>query len=129
MPSTLSEAKFWSTMDPSPVIFYDKKNDAHLACWNGLLMTHKQALVIASSIFYNIWPSPKMKASIFEEFKRLYYSNAFGTKSWDTVERGADNHFKYLHVKIFQHFKDKLENKYEMQDVLKWFDKKELQHD
>jgi hypothetical protein len=122
MLSTLSEAKFWSTMDPKPAMYYDQKHNAYIVSWNGLLMTHKQALVIASSIFFNVWPSPKMRTSVFEEFKKLFYSNAFGTKSWKAVEFGPDGHFKYLHSKIYEHYKAKLEDKnIPPQEVLLWF--------
>lgn len=129
-PLTLNEALVWSTLDPRPVIFYDKKNDTYLAAWNGTLMTHKQALLIASSIFFDIWPSPKMKSSAFNEFKQLYYSNAFGITPWGTITSNPNHHFSILHLKIYQHFEEKLKSlPISPSEVLSWFSLSEKQYD
>jgi len=107
-----------SMLGPRPVIFYDAKVDTYLCFWQGFIMTHKQALVIASFFYLNIYPTPKVKNEIFAEFKKLQYSADLGGAICDPLNWNPDGHFNYM-VKFLEVNAKKMT--VSPKEVIKWF--------
>jgi hypothetical protein len=115
----------WSCISNRPVIVHLKSHDTEIAYWHGVVMTKRQALAIAGSIYLNHWVSDKAKDAMWDEFKKLYYSNAFQSSGdWEVALESVDGgriHFRSLTNKIKRlHEKIKLESPYEM---FSWFTK------
>lgn len=69
---THSEARAWSLLGPSPVLFYIKQADAYGVAWNGVYMGHKQAIQLAGFGAFKLAPTPKAKNISLNEFLKLY---------------------------------------------------------
>lgn len=109
----------WSLLDPKPVLLYLPKVDEYIVYWNGNVMPHTMALSMTME-FFGIYPTPEMKNALEDTYRRIYYTNGFGTRAWDSkVESGPVYH--YLKRIMLDHLKKVLENK-DAKDVLKWFD-------
>ena len=122
--TTMQHSKYhgWSLLDPRPVCYYDKNSNAYLAVWNGIYMTRNQAMMIASEKFLGVWATPTMKSRAWKEFKRAYYSGAFGHREWDgTLERlnTGSGHYTFLSKVMREHLM-KMKD-YKQVDVLTWF--------
>mgnify|MGYP006292598023 CR=1 FL=1 len=109
----------WSMLDPRPVLLYVDNVDDYIVYWNGIVMPHSMALCMAMEHF-GIYSTPEMKTALEKNYKRLYYSNAFGTRAWD---RKVENSpvFPYLKRLMADHLKKLVEGK-DAKDVLGWFD-------
>ena len=111
----------WSLLDPRPVLKYVDFLDEYIVYWNGVVMPHTVALNIAMESF-NVFPTPKMKATMHSTYKRIYYSNGFGSMphEWnDAISTGRV--YNYIKSLMFAHL-DKTIDKYSPQEVLGWFD-------
>ena len=110
----------WSLLDPRPCLLYIEKSDGYIVYWNGIVMPHKMALAMAMEITSGLYPTPEMKTAMEKDYERLYYSNAFDTRAWDSkVENGLL--YPYLKRIMLEHLKKTLEGK-EANEVLSWFD-------
>jgi hypothetical protein len=111
----------WSLLDPKPVLLYLKKHDEYIVYWNGIAMTHGQALCMAMESSASIYATPEMKMSLQKTFEKLYYANAFGTRSWDSrISSGGfvyESQKRWMQDHLNKHVKDKAAS-----EVLGWFD-------
>ena len=108
----------WSAIDPRPVIVYVAESDDYLVYWNGIAMTHSMALCMVME-YFGIFPTPEMKSALEKNYKRLYYSNAFATRAWDTkIENGSI--YPYLKRIMAEHLNKLIERK-NPKEILGWF--------
>jgi hypothetical protein len=112
----------WSLLDPKPVLLYLKKHDEYIVYWNGIAMTHGQALMMAME-FCGIYATPEMKLAMQNTFEKLYYAGAFNTRAWDTRIASYDPVYtsqkKWMQEHLVKMCKDK-----DPKEVLGWFDYK-----
>lgn len=112
----------WSLLDPKPVIVYLKKHDEYIVYWNGIAMTHSQALSMSME-FCGIYATPEMKMSMQKTYEKLYYAGAFNTRSWDDIVSRSEPVFtaqkKWMKDHLVKVCKDK-----DPREVLGWFDYK-----
>lgn len=109
----------WSLLDPKPVLLYLPKHDDYIVYWNGIAMTHGQALSMTME-FIGIWPTPEMKTAMRKTYERLYYAGAFETRAWDRMVEGGDIYGSlknWMKEHLVLHVKDK-----DPKELLKWFD-------
>ena len=109
----------WSMLDPRPVLLYVKSVDDYIVYWNGIVMPHSMALCMAME-HIGIYATPEMKTAIEKTYERLYYSNAFNTRAWDSRVSSSPV-FPYLKRLMAEHIKKVVEGK-EAKDILGWFD-------
>jgi cobalamin biosynthesis Co2+ chelatase CbiK len=108
----------WSLLDPKPVLLYLPKVDEYIVYWNGVVMPHTMALCMTME-FFGIYPTPEMKAALEADYRKIYHSNGFDTRAWDSrVENGSV--YSFLKRIMAEHLKKVLENK-EAKDALNWF--------
>ena len=108
----------WSLLDPKPVLCYLKEHDDYLVYWNGIVMTHSQALNMAME-FFGMFPTPEMKTAMQENYARLYYAGAMGTRAWDTMVNEGEIYSrqkKWMRDHLVAHVKNAT-----AKDVLSWF--------
>ena len=110
----------WSLLDPKPVLFYVSKSDDYIVYWNGIVMPHSMALCMAMEQACGIYPTPEMKTVLEQGYERLYYSNAFDTRAWDSKVEGSPL-YPYLKRIMQDHLKKVIEDK-DPKEVLSWFD-------
>jgi len=117
-----SKLKAWSLIDPKPVLYYVVNSDDYIVYWNGIVMPHKMALCIAMYKF-GMTTTPTMKLALLENYKKLYYANAFNTRAWDDMVRDdtGSNILNYLSKIMHDHITVAVENKTGA-EVLSWFD-------
>jgi len=109
----------WSLLDPRPVLYYVDHVDDYIVYWNGIVMPHTMALCMTME-YLGIFPTPEMKISLEKTYTRLYYSNAFDTRAWDTkVENG--HLYPYLKRIMAEHVKTLIEDR-DPREILGWFD-------
>ena len=60
--------KTWSLLDPKPVLKYLQHHDEYIVYWNGMAMTHSQALSLAMEKL-GIYPTPEMKSAMQDTFE------------------------------------------------------------
>ena len=108
-----------------PVLFYERKVDLCLCFWNGILMTQKQGLLVASEIFFDIYPTPKMKEEVFKEFSLLQYLADLGGGICDPKCYTASSHYNYLFKKVKPEA-HKIKKNVSGYEVLQWFNTKEI---
>lgn len=111
----------WSLLDPKPVLMYINNCDNYIVYWNGIVMPHTMALCMAMEHACGIYPTPEMKASLEKDYERLYYSNAFDTRAWDSKVQSGSPLYSYLKRIMTEHIKTLVENK-PPNEVLSWFD-------
>lgn len=125
----------WSKLDPKPIMLYLKKLDEYIVYWVGVGMSRKHGIMLASSLYFNIWPNPKMKLEAWKEFKKIYYSNGFDTRDWDATLRSlspgaseqsqATAHYNYIkhHVTLNIYKKEGglMYNPDDPRELLNWF--------
>ena len=109
----------WSLLDPKPVLLYLAKHDEYIVYWNGVAMTHAQALCMTMETC-GIYATPEMKISLLNTYERLYYANAFQTRAWDTVVKES-NVYDFQKKCMRDHLKRVCEN-VDVKDILGWFD-------
>lgn len=113
----------WSLLDPKPVLMYINNCDNYIVYWNGVVMPHTMALCMAMEHACGIYPTPEMKTCLERDYQRLYYSNAFDTRAWDSKVQGGGPLYSYLKRIMADHIKNLIENK-PPNEVLSWFDYK-----
>jgi hypothetical protein len=111
----------WSLLDPRPVLLYVDSVDDYIVYWNGIAMTHSMALCMAME-HIGIYATPEMKTALEKNYERLYYSNAFNTRAWDSKVSSSPV-FPYLKRLMAEHIKKVVEGK-DAKDILGWFDYK-----
>jgi len=120
--------KAWSLLDPKPVPIYLQHQDDFIVYWNGIVMPHRMALVLAMEHF-GIYPTPEVKTALRKNYERLYYSGAFQTRAWDQmVSNSGSEIISYLRRKMQDHLSKTLENR-TAQEVFAWFDYKRARHE
>jgi hypothetical protein len=108
----------WSLLDPKPMLIYLDYHDDYIVVWNGVVMPHIMALCMAMELF-GIFPTPEMKTAMESNYRKLYYANAFDTRSWDS-QVTSNELYHYLKRIMGKHLIKTLENK-KPQEVLSWF--------
>ena len=117
-PLPASSELSWSLLDPRPVLKYIEECDEYIVYWNGAVMPHLMALNLAMEEF-GIYPSPSMKLNLTNNYKKIYYSDGFGTRAWDNIA-ATGNPYNYLKRYMYDHIHNTIE-KYAKSDVLGWF--------
>ena len=113
----------WSLISPLPVMVFLPKHDDYIVYWNGAVMPHLLAMNLAMKNF-GIFPSPSVRTAIEENYKKLYYADAFGNRQWDTfLDSEGYSVFRYMNSVMHRHIHTTLENKTPM-EVLDWFNYK-----
>ena len=112
----------WSILDAKPVLVYLPKYDEYIVYWNGIVMTHAQALCLAMEISSGVYCTPQMKTCLQQTFEKLYYCGAFNTRDWDEAIN-AQAAYDYQKHKLTLHIKN-LVRELESKEVLAWFDLK-----
>lgn len=108
----------WSRIDPRPVMLYIPDSDDYVVYWNGIAMTHSMALCMAME-HLGIYTTPEMKLALEKSYRRLYYSNAFDTRAWDSkVENGLI--YPYLKRIMAEHLNKTVEGR-DPKEILGWF--------
>ena len=111
----------WSLLDSKPVLLYLKKHDEYIVYWNGIAMTHGQALCMAME-YCGIYATPEMKTALRKTYERLYYAGAFNTRAWDRQVDGGDifgSQKNWMREHLVAHVKDR-----DPKEVLSWFNYK-----
>jgi hypothetical protein len=109
----------WSLLDPKPVLMYLHNLDEYIVYWNGIVMPHAMALSIAME-GVGIYPTPEMKDCLEKNYRKIYYSNGFDTRAWDSqISKGFV--YSYLKRVMHEHVSSITENK-PAQEILGWFD-------
>ena len=123
-----NSAKMWSLLNPIPLTYYSTKADVHITWWNGIVTTHKTAMMVAGNFYFKLGITPKMKDEGFAEFRKAYHSGAFGTGlNWNVEGYTPASYFNYIAHRLAPHIKDKLPvDKFANcpATVLQWFDKR-----
>ena len=109
----------WSLLDPKPVLLYLLKHDDYIVYWNGIAMTHGQALCMSME-YIGIYATPEMKTALRRTYEKLYYAGAFNTRSWDRMVEGGDI-FGSLKNWMKEHLALHVKGK-DPKEILKWFD-------
>lgn len=112
----------WSLLDSKPVIVYLKKHDEYIVYWNGIAMTHGQALMMAME-YRGIYPTPEMKTAMRNAFEKLYYAGAFNTRSWDRLVESSESVYPMQKRWMKEHL-DKVVKDKDPKEVFGWFDYK-----
>jgi hypothetical protein len=119
---SFEKAKFWSTLDPKPVLVYLPKHHDYIVAWNNILMPHKMALVIGMTLS-GIFPTPEMKRCLNVNYRQLYYANAFQTNgAWDNIVEDRGDMYTVVAKMMDAHMKTLHEKGYSGKEVLGWFD-------
>ncbi len=110
----------WSLIDPKPVLLYLSNVDEYIVYWNGMVMPHTMAMNIALE-YYGIYATPEMKTAMEQNYKKIYYSNGFGTRAWDL--RVAESPLYPYIKRIMKDHLDRTigEGGREISEVLGWF--------
>lgn len=111
----------WSLLDPKPVLLYLPKHDEYIVYWNGIAMTHSQALCMAMEFSAKIYATPEMKTAMQKTFERLYYAGAFLTRKWDSRLQTGGMVYESQKRWMLDHLKKHLAD-IETKEVLGWFD-------
>lgn len=110
--------KSWSMVDPKPVMTYVSSSDDYIVYWNGVVMPHSMALCLAMEHF-GIFATPEMKYCMEQQFRDLYYANAFQRRDWDE-KVASGNLYSTVRRLIQDHLNCCMEGK-KAKDVLGWF--------
>ena len=116
----------WSMLDPRPVLLYLSNLDEYIVYWNGVVMPHSMALCIAMECC-GIYATPEMKTAMEKNYERIYYSNGFETRAWDTKVASGPV-FNFLKRIMAEHVKKVTDGK-DPKDILAWFDYKKARSD
>jgi hypothetical protein len=119
----------WSILSPTPVCVRDEITDIDICFWNGVPLTKSYALLIFSSIWMNIKPSPAQIEHANDEYIRAVNTNAFGHGPKDTSKiyqsfgdyKSTFSYLIYLVKGNDEKFFDKLCESYTAKDALVWF--------
>jgi len=116
----------WSRLSPTPAVAYHRHSHSTIVYWNGVGMVRESALILVSSQWGMLWPSPKMKHRAYAEFLRAYSLGAFGTANWDNYidNRSGEEYHSYLvkwMTKDHPELMTELMSSYIIQEALEWF--------
>ena len=124
---TQSEAVLLSLLGPRPVFWYNDKHDVVLCAWNGIIMTQKHALMLASEMFWSQGPTPEMKRVADKDFYTLYHSGAFeNSNNWNavvenTISNIPGNSLHNYYRRKLEPFIQKNLSSEKPETVFKWF--------
>lgn len=110
----------WSLLDHKPVLLYLQKHDEYIVYWNGIAMTHSQALSMAME-YCGIYATPEMKMSMQNTYEKLYYAGAFETRAWDRQVGSSEPVFSAQKKWMKDHLEKVIRDK-DPKEVLGWFD-------
>ncbi len=117
----LRSEQSWSLLDPKPVLLYLPNLDEYIVYWNGLATTHIMALNLAME-HYGIYPTPEMKTSMEQNYRKIYYANGFDTRAWD-LKVAESPIYPYIKRILNNHVKDlTVDKQRDISEVLSWFD-------
>lgn len=117
----MSAEKSWSLIDSRPVLKYVPQCDDYIVYWNGIVMPHKMALCLAGRLI-GVYPTPEMKIVMQENYRKLYYANAFNSLGkWDHL---VENRQMYQVVEnhMMNHLNELQQQNIPGAEVLGWFD-------
>jgi hypothetical protein len=118
----------WSLIDPLPIVFFNNEVQEFLVAWNGIQLIPEHALIVATNYYWKVLPTPEMKRTADEKFKKLYYLGAFsesGNLGWDQIiqERSTDYSMTSFYTYYLNpHLYKKLSH-IEAPEVFNWFSK------
>lgn len=111
----------WSLIDPKPVILYLSNLDEYIVYWNGVATTHSMAMNAAME-YYGMYPTPEMKSSMEQNYRKIYYSNGFNTRAWD-LKVSESPVYPYIKRILKDHLGQVIDNSNkDISEVLGWFD-------
>lgn len=121
-----SEA-MWSKLDYKPILLHSQSKDMYIVYWGGIGMTHGQALSIAGEHLLKVFPCPKVKEALYEDFRKTFCAWGFQTEAWLLVGAmgGAMDHYRYLNTMVTKHIathKSQFDS-LDRRDILRWFNK------
>ena len=116
----------WSRLSTTPAVAYHPRSHSTIVYWCGVGMVRESALIVASSQWGMMWPSPKMKHVAYTEFLRAYRLCAFGDANWDSYvnNRSYEDYHSYLVKWMTRDNKElmtELVGDYTVQQALSWF--------
>ena len=116
----------WSKLSTVPAVAYHPRSYSTIVYWCGVGMVRASALIVASSQWGMLWPSPKMKHMAYAEFLRAYRLGAFGDADWHNyIDNRSDHDYHSYVVKwMTRDHKDlmtELTAAYTVQEALEWF--------
>ncbi len=111
----------WSLLDPKPVLLYLAHHDDYIVYWNGIAMTHSQALCMAMESSASIYATPEMKTALQKNFEKLYYANAFKTRAWDGMVGHGGHVYEHQKRWMQEHLNKQVKDR-PTPEVLGWFD-------
>lgn len=118
---TMRSEHSWSLIDPKPVLLYLPSVDDYIVYWNGIATTHLIAMNVAMEQF-GIFPTPEMKTSMEQNYRKIYYTNGFATRAWD-LKVAESPVYAYTKRILGDHLKSLiLESKRDISEVIGWFD-------
>lgn len=109
----------WSLLDPRPIILYLDHLDEYIVYWNGMAMTHSQALCMTMERI-GIYATPEMKSAMQSTFERIYYANGFGTRAWDDKVKSTQQVYEWQKYKMKEHITKVVKDK-NPAEILEWF--------
>jgi len=116
----------WSKLSITPAVAYHPRSHSTIVYWNGVGMVRESALIVASSQWGMLWPSPKMKHMAYAEFLRAYSLGAFGSADWSNyIDNRSDTDYHSYVVKWMTRdhkaLMTDLVNTYKIKEALSWF--------
>jgi len=116
----------WSKLSITPAVAYHPRSHSTIVYWNGVGMVRESALIVASSQWGMLWPSPKMKHMAYAEFLRAYSLGAFGSADWSNyIDNRSDTDYHSYVVKWMTRdhkaLMTDLVNTYTIKEALSWF--------
>ena len=121
-----NEILSWSILAPTPQCYYHTASQQHIVYWQGIAMLRAHAMIIIQSNWLGAYPSPTMKTSVYDQFKKAYLLGAFGEVNWDFTLKSMDanTHITQLRKWVTKHNKELLKDlkeKYTIQEAMSWF--------
>jgi len=116
----------WSKLSTVPAVAYHPRSHSTIVYWGGVGMVRESALLLVSSQWGMLWPSPKMKLMAYAEFLRAYSLGAFGSADWSNyIDNRSDALYHSYLVKWMtrdnKELMTDLVNTYTIKEALSWF--------
>jgi hypothetical protein len=97
-------------------------------------MVRVHAMMIVQEKWVQSWSSPTMQEGAFEQFKRAYFSGAFGDVDWKITmdNSGPNDYLSRLRKWLLKHDHKLFENltkQYTLQEAMCWFTEEETIQD
>lgn len=89
---TLSEVRAWSILSPYPTVVHFAEIDQYAVAWRGVVMGYMQGMLLLTEYHAGIYPTPKMKTSVFVEFVQLCRSGAFSDPKYMKYATGIQHY-------------------------------------